>query len=95
MDSTPNHVRKACSSLLSRQILRPDGLHGLYNSMFDLQNGELDEAPLEKLNQVYRLLSSVPSHMPPEVGATAHEPHHIDDRLLPGLLLNHRPSSRR
>jgi hypothetical protein len=65
--ATPQHARKTCSSLLSRQLLRPDGLHGLYTAFFGAEDEEGDEAPLEKLEHMYRLLSSVPAHMTPEV----------------------------
>ncbi|KAI0262307.1 hypothetical protein BC834DRAFT_828992 [Gloeopeniophorella convolvens] len=55
----PLHVHKSCASLLSRQLIRPDGVRGLLAAVFG--DGESEEAPLEKLSHVARVLSAVPS----------------------------------
>jgi hypothetical protein len=82
----PIHARKACASLLSRQVLRPDGLHGLYSAIFGSEDGRQDEAPLEKLEEVYRVLAAVPSHLTPEVSVSSRPPRGIYSRQA-GLLL--------
>ncbi|KAG9128193.1 hypothetical protein FRC07_003743 [Ceratobasidium sp. 392] len=58
--AVPPYVQKAASGLLSRQVLRPDGISGLCAAVF----GEGEEvAPLVKLERVARLLTAVPSQM--------------------------------
>jgi hypothetical protein len=63
--SPPRHATRCCASLLSQQLLRPEGIRGLCDVIF----GELeeDQAPLDKLEQVSKLLSTIPSSMEPEV----------------------------
>jgi hypothetical protein len=63
----PHHASKACSSLLSRQILRQDGVRGLYTAMFGDEDHSGENAPLEKLEHIYRLLQALPTGMTPEV----------------------------
>ncbi|EMD40865.1 hypothetical protein CERSUDRAFT_91616 [Gelatoporia subvermispora B] len=58
-----NYVRKACSFLLSRQLMRPEGIPGLFSVMFADEDASGDDAPLEKLEEVARLLNAVPSGM--------------------------------
>ncbi|KAH7930074.1 hypothetical protein BV22DRAFT_1191545 [Leucogyrophana mollusca] len=60
----PPHVRKSCSSLLSRQLLRPEGVRGLCAAVFGEQDNP-DESPLEKYEHVARVLTSVPAGMKP------------------------------
>ena len=60
----PLHVHKACASLLSKQLLRPDGLHGLCTAVFGEE--EVFHASLEKLEHIARVLSAVPASMKPE-----------------------------
>ena len=64
------HVKKTASFLLSRQMLRQDGIQGLFAVMF----GEQDEtvpaeemAPLDKLEYVSRLINTVPQGVKQEV----------------------------
>jgi len=60
----PQHVYKSCASLLSRQLMRPDGVRGLFEAVFG--DGESEEAPLEKLLHVAQVLGAVPSVVSPE-----------------------------
>ncbi|KAI0939316.1 hypothetical protein AcV5_000773 [Taiwanofungus camphoratus] len=64
--SSLSYVLRSCSFLLSRQLLRPDGVHGLLTAVFGEEDGSEDDAPLEKLEHVGRLLSAVPAGMKPE-----------------------------
>ncbi|EGN93069.1 hypothetical protein SERLA73DRAFT_163744 [Serpula lacrymans var. lacrymans S7.3] len=68
LSSSPSpipHIRKACSSLLSRQLLRPQGVRGLCAAVFGEQEGA-EDAPLEKFDHVTRVLTAVPAGMKPE-----------------------------
>jgi len=59
---TPLHVRKLCSTLLTQHLMRPDGVRAFCAAVF----GELDadeEPELEKLEQVARVLGTVPRGM--------------------------------
>ncbi|OCH90959.1 hypothetical protein OBBRIDRAFT_558927 [Obba rivulosa] len=60
------YVRKTCGILLSRQLLRPEGITGLFTVMFAEEDFSGGDAPLEKLEQIARLLCAVPSGMTPE-----------------------------
>lgn len=60
----PQHVHRSCASLLSRQLMRPDGVRGLLAAVFG--EGESEQAPLEKLLHVSLVLSAVPSTVTPE-----------------------------
>ncbi|KAJ3501037.1 hypothetical protein NLJ89_g9525 [Agrocybe chaxingu] len=64
--SPPLHARKACTSLLTKQVLRPDGVQGLCATMFSVEETTGDEARPEKLIHVARTLNSVPRSMKPE-----------------------------
>lgn len=59
----PLHVQNACTSLLTRQLLRPDGVDGLCRAMFSEEETAGDEIQLDKLEQIARILNSVPSSM--------------------------------
>ncbi|KAI0702915.1 hypothetical protein BC835DRAFT_1263578 [Cytidiella melzeri] len=64
--SDPNtlpYVRRSCSYLMSRQLLRRDGVRGLLLALFP--DGDLSEenAPLEKFESVGRVLLTVPAGM--------------------------------
>jgi len=61
----PQHVHKSCASLLSRQLMRPNGVRGLFAAVFG--DGESEEAPLEKLLHVAQVLGAVPSVVTAEV----------------------------
>ncbi|KAH7916099.1 hypothetical protein BJ138DRAFT_1122026 [Hygrophoropsis aurantiaca] len=58
----PQHVRKSCSSLLSRQLLRPEGVRGLCVAVFGEESIN-DEVPIEKYEHIARVLTSVPAGM--------------------------------
>ncbi len=57
------YVRKTCSYLLSRQLLRRDGIRGMFSALFSEEDALQDDAPLEKLENVARLLESLPVGM--------------------------------
>lgn len=64
------HARKACASLLSRQLLRPEGVLGLCAAVFG-EGEEADESiSLEKLEHVAKVLSAVPAGMKAKVSLT-------------------------
>jgi hypothetical protein len=65
--SPPLHVQKSCASLLSRQLLRPEGVQGLCAAIFGEEQSSDDNAPLEKIQHVARLLTAVPAGVKPEV----------------------------
>ncbi|KZT12600.1 uncharacterized protein LAESUDRAFT_638789 [Laetiporus sulphureus 93-53] len=60
------YVRKCCGFLLSRQLLRPEGIYGLLTTMFGEEDISGEDAPLEKLEHVGRLLATSPASMKPE-----------------------------
>ncbi|KIK95639.1 hypothetical protein PAXRUDRAFT_826796 [Paxillus rubicundulus Ve08.2h10] len=65
MPQSPAHVRKLCSSLLSKNLLRPEGIPALYAAIFGEQ--ECSEDPqIEKIEHSGRILRSVPAGMKPE-----------------------------
>ncbi|KAJ7744466.1 hypothetical protein DFH07DRAFT_963690 [Mycena maculata] len=64
MKPCPPHVHKACASLLSKQLLQPDGVRGLCAAVF---GEEADDVPLEKIEHVARVLTTAPAGMPAEV----------------------------
>ncbi len=61
------YARKTCSFLLSRQLIRPEGIRGLCESVFAEEDMSGDDASLDKLEQVARLLSTVPTGMKVDV----------------------------
>ena len=61
------YVRKTCSFLLGRQIIRPHGVQGLFLGVFGEEEDSDEEAPLDKLEQIARLLRSIPKGFPEEV----------------------------
>ncbi|KAJ7047394.1 hypothetical protein C8F04DRAFT_935919 [Mycena alexandri] len=59
----PPHVHKACASLLSKQLLRPEGVRGLCAAVF---GEDADEVQLEKIEHVARVLTTPPAGMSAE-----------------------------
>ncbi|KAF9534898.1 hypothetical protein CPB83DRAFT_901829 [Crepidotus variabilis] len=59
----PLHVRKTCKTLLTKQLLRPDGIQGLCIAMFSEEESNGDEVNLEKLEQIAKIVISVPAGM--------------------------------
>lgn len=55
------HIKKSCSSLLSRQLLRPEGVRGLCAAVFGEGEGVDEDASLEKLDHVARVLGTPPA----------------------------------
>ncbi|KAI0773425.1 hypothetical protein BC629DRAFT_722564 [Irpex lacteus] len=74
---TLTYVRKACSYLMSRQLLRSDGVRGLLLALFPDDEVSEENAPLEKLESVSRVLQTIPA------GMTAQEYYEV---VLPRLL---------
>ncbi|RDB22555.1 RNA polymerase II assembly factor RTP1 [Hypsizygus marmoreus] len=65
------HVRKSCTSLLGQQLLRPQGVRGLCTAVFGEDEASIDDAPIEKLQHIARILITVPASMkPPDYFAT-------------------------
>ncbi|KAF8165366.1 hypothetical protein B0H34DRAFT_793763 [Crassisporium funariophilum] len=54
------HVRKTCAALLTKQLLRPDGISGLFEVMFSEEEASGDEVEIEKLDHIARTLLTVP-----------------------------------
>ena len=75
-------MKKSCSYLLTRQLLRPDGLRGMLSALFSEEDITGDDAPLEKLEHVTRLLKSRPVGVLDEVC----------ERFYSSLDLAHRPA---
>lgn len=70
MSGTPSpapHARKSCASLLSRQLLRPEGIVGLFVAVFGEGEDSETSISLEKLEHVANVLSAVPMGMKPKV----------------------------
>ncbi|KAI6047223.1 hypothetical protein EDC04DRAFT_2622339 [Pisolithus marmoratus] len=61
----PAHVRRICSTLLSKSLLRERGINALFAVVFG--EGDVSEEPsLEKYEHVGRILKSIPVGMTPE-----------------------------
>ncbi|KAJ4478038.1 hypothetical protein J3R30DRAFT_3290326 [Lentinula aciculospora] len=59
------HVRRTCGYLMSRQLLRPEGVKGLCEAVFgDSEN--VDDVQLDKLQHISAVLKTVPAGMKPE-----------------------------
>ncbi|KAF8138702.1 hypothetical protein EV363DRAFT_1521850 [Boletus edulis] len=61
----PSHVRKICSSLLTKSLLRPEGVRALFAAVFGEQEGS-DDPPLEKYERTAGILVVVPAGLKPE-----------------------------
>jgi hypothetical protein len=62
-------VFRACTSLLSRQILRPDGVKGLFSAVFGEEETLGGDIAMKKLEHVSTLLNAVPAKTKPQVKA--------------------------
>ena len=62
----PPHVRKLCSSLLTKSLLRPGGVRALFSAVFGGQEGS-DDPQLEKYEHTAAILMAVPAGLKPEV----------------------------
>ncbi|KAI0076623.1 hypothetical protein K474DRAFT_1662644 [Panus rudis PR-1116 ss-1] len=58
--SLPSYGRRACSFLLSKQLFGKNGVQGLLIALFDEEEESGEEAPLEKLEQVAKLMNTIP-----------------------------------
>ncbi|KAF8309698.1 uncharacterized protein EI90DRAFT_3052630 [Cantharellus anzutake] len=79
--SPPASLLKGCSNLLTQQLLRPDGVIGLFSAVLgDVEEG-VNDAPLARLEHIAQILST-----PPKVLSKAAYFRTIIPRLLPLLL---------
>ncbi|TFK55674.1 hypothetical protein OE88DRAFT_1652095 [Heliocybe sulcata] len=62
----PRHATKVCGSLLSRQLLRRDGVRALFMALFTEDELSGESTPLDKLELISRILRSVPAKTKPE-----------------------------
>ena len=60
---SPAHVRKAGSSLLTKQLLRPHGVQGLLDVMFGEEDSLDNGVRLEKQEHIARILMTIPANM--------------------------------
>ncbi|KAI0663236.1 hypothetical protein C8Q70DRAFT_501309 [Cubamyces menziesii] len=60
------YVRKTCTFILSRQLLRPEGIRGLCESIFGEEEASGEDVALDKLEHVSRLLGTIPAGMTPK-----------------------------
>lgn len=67
LPNLPAYVRKTCTSLLNRQLYRTDGIQGVFLAIFGDQDQSVVEAPVEKLEQILRLLQTLPIGTNPTV----------------------------
>lgn len=65
--SPARYVLKTCASLLSRQLLRPEGVLGLCVVVFGEGEDSDDTLSLDKLEHIAKLLNAVPTGMKPKV----------------------------
>ncbi|KAH0840124.1 hypothetical protein J3R83DRAFT_1101 [Lanmaoa asiatica] len=61
----PAHVRRLCSSLLTKSLLRPGGIRALFTAVFGEQEGS-DDPQLEKYERTAGILMAVPVGLKPE-----------------------------
>lgn len=64
--SPPLHVRRLCSSLLSKSLLRDKGINALLTVVFGDEDTP-EDALLERFEHVGQILRSIPAGMKPEV----------------------------
>ncbi|KAJ6539322.1 hypothetical protein B0H19DRAFT_961303 [Mycena capillaripes] len=79
----PPHVHNSCASLLSKQLLRPEGVRGLCAAVF---GEDADEVQLEKIEHVSRVLTTSPAGMSAELYFSTITPRILDllsDRAPP------------
>ncbi|EJD01651.1 uncharacterized protein FOMMEDRAFT_126746, partial [Fomitiporia mediterranea MF3/22] len=61
----PLYISRICKILLTEQLLRPDGVAGLFSSVFG-EDVSSSEAPLEELQSTSDVLNALPRNFPPE-----------------------------
>lgn len=61
------YARKSCAFILGRQLMRPEGIRGLCESVFAEEEVSEEDASLEKLENVSHVLTTVPSGVKTEV----------------------------
>ncbi|KAJ3561227.1 hypothetical protein NP233_g10321 [Leucocoprinus birnbaumii] len=63
----PVHTYRACTALLSRQILRSDGVLGLFSAVFGEEETVGGDIAVQKLEHVSTVLDAVPANTKPQV----------------------------
>lgn len=63
----PAFLRKVCGNLLTKQLLRNDGVHGLFESILGDEQGAGEEIGMDKMEHIARILLTVPAAMDPKV----------------------------
>lgn len=63
----PPHVRRTASTFLTQQLMRPNGVLGLCESVFGEEETSGEAVKLDKLEHISKMLISVPAKMPPQV----------------------------
>lgn len=61
------YTNQVCTSLLSRQLLRPDGVRGLFSSVFGEASSIVEADDLAKMEHVAKVLTTVPAKMDSKV----------------------------
>ncbi|KAF5393666.1 hypothetical protein D9757_000047 [Collybiopsis confluens] len=59
------HIRRVCGSLMTRQLLRTEGVKGLCAAVFG-DSEKVDDVQLDKLQHVAQLLGTAPTGLKPE-----------------------------
>ena len=90
----PLHSYRACTALLSRQILRPDGVQGLFGAVFGEEEISGEGIAVEKLEHVSILLNAVPSNIKSQVskgttvGLCIHRFHQVYfEHVIPRIIM--------
>ncbi|KAJ3925617.1 MAG: hypothetical protein NXY57DRAFT_30897 [Lentinula lateritia] len=83
------HIRRTCGYLMSKQLLRPEGVKGLCAAVFG-DSEDADDIQLDKLQHISRVLITVPAGMKPKDYFSI-----ILPRLIDLLQENRNPAYRR
>lgn len=65
------HVRRTCGYLMSRQLLRPEGVKGLCAAVFG-DHEDVDNIQLDKLQHISRVLTTAPATKPEVCSPSLH-----------------------
>lgn len=58
---------------MSRQLLRRDGLRGLFTALFSEDESSGEDAPLEKMDNAAKVLQTIPTGMDPAVSCSSRD----------------------
>ncbi|TFK75938.1 hypothetical protein BDN72DRAFT_891803 [Pluteus cervinus] len=76
--SLPIYARKSGSGLMSRQLLRPEGVQGLCAAVFGEGEAQNEDPAPEKYEHVARVLTTLPLNIQPEEYYTIISPHVLE-----------------